>query len=85
MADAFATGREEGLAIGRNIGREKGIATGWEESVQEGILIGRIEVCQKVLREPATPRATLEAMPRAELEALSARLEREAMPPDENS
>ena len=83
--DALSAGREEGISIGReegvSIGREEGVSIGREEGIsigrEEGILIGQIELLQKLLKRPATPRAELETMPLADLKAFAAGLERE--------
>ena len=87
--DALSRGREEGIAIGREEGRSAGLqegeligrAEGISIGQKKGLLIGQIELFERLLGQPATPRATLEGMPLAALEALAARLEREAMPP----
>jgi flagellar biosynthesis/type III secretory pathway protein FliH len=82
LAQGLVQGRTEGLAQGLAQGRTEGLAQGLAQGRTEGLAqgaIGRIEFAQRLLRREGIPRADLEAMSLAALEALAAQLEQEAL------
>jgi predicted transposase/invertase (TIGR01784 family) len=69
---ALEQGLAQGLAEGRAAGRAEGRAEGFREG-----LLARIHLCQRVLKQPLTPREELLALPLAELQAQAEALERQ--------
>ena len=70
LAGALETGREEG----REEGMAKGLAKGLEKGLAKGF-IGRIQLCQSLLKQPETPAAELQAWSLQDLQDLASQLE----------
>ena len=63
---------------GREEGREEGMAKGMEKGLAKGMakgFIGRIQLCQSLLKRPETPSAELQAWSLQELQDLASQLE----------
>ncbi len=56
---------------------EEGRAEGLEKGRAQGEVLGRIHLCQGLLKLPLTPREELLALPVAELETLAVALEQQ--------
>jgi predicted transposase/invertase (TIGR01784 family) len=76
--------QQQGLEKGELLGLEKGELLGLEKGellgLKKGEVIGKIEFAQRMLREPATPRAELESCSVDELQSRLAVLEARAFP-----
>jgi flagellar biosynthesis/type III secretory pathway protein FliH len=66
-AEGRDEGREEGRAEGRNEGREEGRVEGRYEGRAQGEEIGRIHLCERLLKRPLTPTEQLLSRSLAEL------------------
>jgi len=75
-------GREEGVLKGREEGvlkgREEGVLKGREEGIVKGALIGKIQTCQRFLRQRLSPLSTLQRKSLEELRGLAKSLEKQA-------
>ena len=82
LAGALETGLEKGREEGREEGMAKGMEKGREEGMEKGLakglvkgFIGRIQLCQSLLKRPETPSAELQAWSLQELQDLASQLE----------
>jgi predicted transposase/invertase (TIGR01784 family) len=64
--------------VGHQEGRQEGRQEGLQEGVEKGELIGRIHVCQRMLRTLVTPNIELTALAVPELRAMAEGLEKQA-------
>ena len=79
MSASLAGEREEGRKEGHKEGHKEGLA----EGIDVGELMGRIHLCQKLLKQAQTPKEELEKWSVDDLARLAAELQRQALPPDE--
>ena len=78
LAGALETGLEKGREEGREEGMAKGMEKGREEGMAKGLVkgfIGRIQLCQSLLKRPETPSAELQAWSLQDLQELASQLE----------
>ncbi|MFP4584507.1 MAG: hypothetical protein ACLFN9_14150, partial [Desulfococcaceae bacterium] len=70
---------EESVAVQELIqqGKEKGKEEGREEGLEKGQLIGQIQLIQRLLKRPQTPKESLRLLGTEELETMLANLETE--------
>jgi predicted transposase/invertase (TIGR01784 family) len=69
--------RQEGIERGIERGIEKGIEKGREVGREEGAWIGRIQICQQLLKTPMTPRDQLAALSIEDLQARASALQQQ--------
>src|SRR5262245_52705531 len=60
--------------------RQQGREEGREKGLEEGKVIGRIEICQRLLKQPLTPTEELSRLSIEELTKLADQLERQLLP-----
>ena len=82
LAGALETGLEKGREEGLEKGLAKGLEKGREEGLEKGLakglakgFIGRIQLCQSLLKRPETPSAELQAWSLQDLQDLASQLE----------
>jgi hypothetical protein len=68
--------------IGMEKGMEKGMEEGTKKGREQGVLIGRIQLCQRLLRQAETPSDELGRLPLDELTRQAEELERRLAPAD---
>ena len=65
---------ERGMAKGMAKGIEQGIEQGIAKGLAKGALVGKIQMCQELLRQPVTPETELRTRSEQELDSLLAQL-----------
>lgn len=73
-------GLQEGLEKGLEKGMEKGLEKGREEGLEKGREIGRIHLCEQLLRQPLTPREDLLRLTPDELRTRADELQQRVLP-----
>jgi hypothetical protein len=50
------------------------------QGIEKGTLVGKVQMCQELLKQPPTPQAELAALPQEQLEALLVQLRQQLLP-----
>jgi predicted transposase/invertase (TIGR01784 family) len=82
LEQGLEQGHKEGILEGCKEGHKEGHKEGLNLGREEGELLGRIHLCQRMLKLPLTPREELLSLPVAELAERARLLEQNLLPKD---